>query len=201
MVWQQKELGFPSMSGSITGRRAWPFHLLLLTRPFKVNLTPNRAYDSVRSFPTGFGFDPVVNDFKTLTAWIGTIAFVLFCGNGGTGSIEIWVVTCCSGGVSDPPFWIKYLSIGPLEGIQGTLTFWKSDELLLEGIDEWFASYNLRNGKITKVRKVTIPRVDSMLYWGLYVKSFPSIGKDRLDFCLLAIVWSYKRATGGRRSN
>ena len=84
---------------------------------------------------------------RTLHVWIDSIAYVSICELEGTRSIEMWVTKNCSGIITDSTNWIKYLSIVPTERIHAPLRFWKSDELLLEGGDGQFVSYNLDTEK------------------------------------------------------
>ncbi|PON44099.1 F-box domain containing protein [Trema orientale] len=113
---------------------------------------------------------------KTLEVWNDSVAYISSSGcRGGTEPIEMWVMECCSRGVSDSSSWIKYLSIVPQAGVLRPLTFWESDELLLGGTnDEFFVSYNLRTQKF---RKLVIHRANRMLYLGSYVESLVSVNR------------------------
>ena len=76
----------------------------------------------------------------------------------------MWMMNCCSDGVSNSSFWIKYLSIVPNVG--SPLTFWKNDELLMED-EDGFVFYNRHSKKLRKL----INHVVDHTFYGSYVKS------------------------------
>ncbi|PON35984.1 hypothetical protein PanWU01x14_331900 [Parasponia andersonii] len=117
-----------------------------------------------------FHFIPLpgaIKPFKSLKVWNDSIACISSSRYGeGTEPIEMWV----DGVLLN---WIKYLSIVPQVRVLRLLTFWKSDELLLEGTDdEFFVSYNLRTQKF---RKLVIFGANRIFYLGSYVKSLVSV--------------------------
>ncbi|PRQ38402.1 putative F-box associated domain, type 3 [Rosa chinensis] len=73
-----------------------------------------------------------------LAVWKGSIALVSFEHEiVGPQSFDIWVMMNNSCGVKSP--WTKYLTIGPMEGINipvvYPLVFWKNDELVMVAVD------------------------------------------------------------------
>ncbi|XP_061993541.1 F-box/kelch-repeat protein At3g06240-like [Rosa rugosa] len=81
-----------------------------------------------------------------LAVWKGSIALVSFEHEiVGPQSFDIWVMMNNSCGVKSP--WTKYLTIGPMEGIDipvvYPLVFWKNDELVMVAVDGRVVSYNL----------------------------------------------------------
>ncbi|PON44101.1 F-box associated domain [Trema orientale] len=124
-----------------------------------------------------FHFIPLpgaIKPFKSIKVWNDSIAYISSSLYGeGTEPIEMWVTECCSSGVGDLFSWTKYLSIVPQEGILRPLTFWKSDELILEGtVDEFSVSYYLQTQKF---RKLVIFGANRIFYLGSYVKSLVSV--------------------------
>ncbi|EXB94260.1 hypothetical protein L484_002807 [Morus notabilis] len=87
-----------------------------------------------------------------LMAWNGSL--VLLFDNPSRGqmrseprSIDMWVMNDNNGGGRRGSYsWIKYLTIENLNGMLVPLTFWKSDELLMDDLEkEKLVSYNIHN--------------------------------------------------------
>ncbi|GAV89686.1 FBA_1 domain-containing protein, partial [Cephalotus follicularis] len=82
--------------------------------------------------------------------------------------VDVWVMDefCIDGP------WSKILIIGPLEGIERPLVFWKKDELLMGDITGQVVSYNLDTKQISNY----LPFYDISKKWSLeiYVKSLLS---------------------------
>ncbi|PRQ42309.1 putative F-box domain, leucine-rich repeat domain, L domain-containing protein [Rosa chinensis] len=82
----------------------------------------------------------IVRCNRGLAVWKESIALLAYGGDSGAQSFDIWVID--DFGVFKSS-WIKYLTIGPLEGISIPLIFWKSNEFLMAATDGRLVSYNL----------------------------------------------------------
>ncbi|PON75791.1 F-box associated interaction domain containing protein [Parasponia andersonii] len=112
---------------------------------------------------------------RTLEVWNDSIAFISFYEKEGSGLIELWLSKNCLGCINDSSLWIKYQSIVNLEGIRAPLRILKGDELLLNGEEDDFFSYNLHTRRL---RKLIIDEVGGIRFWGLsYVKSLVSVNR------------------------
>ncbi|XP_062117878.1 F-box/kelch-repeat protein At3g06240-like isoform X2 [Humulus lupulus] len=109
-----------------------------------------------------------------LTVWNESVALFYYSGDGGAPmEIEVWVLDDCHGGVKGFCSWIKKLIIGLLVDTVTPWTFWKSDELLLEGTDGGLVSYNLSSQML---RNLTVSELGRIRRWEFsYVKSLVSV--------------------------
>ena len=116
-----------------------------------------------------------------ILVWNDSIAF--FCrpecgaaGMLGVSIIEMWVMDNSSSSVvGGSCAWTKLLSIGPFAGRGEPLTFWNSDELLIEhGRTRGFLSYNLRT---KKYRNICVKSIEHEIYMGHYLTTLVSINR------------------------
>ncbi|CAN6706483.1 unnamed protein product [Malus baccata var. baccata] len=92
------------------------------------------------------------SDFTFFYIFLRNESLASFCSHydrsGDSQSCEIWVMDDYDGVKSS---WTKLLTVGPLQGIDKPLTFWKSDELLMLASDGRTTSYNSSTGSLTYV--------------------------------------------------
>ncbi|XP_030484873.2 F-box/kelch-repeat protein At3g23880 isoform X1 [Cannabis sativa] len=128
--------------------------------------------------------DSLQFDRLKLAVWNESVALFSYPENRGVSisiSIEVWVLDDCHGGVKGSCFWIKKLVVGPLVNIVTPWTFWKSDELLLEGIDGGLVSYNLDSQLL---RNLTVSEFGRIGRWDFsYVKTLVSVEGNRGSLC------------------
>ncbi|POO01541.1 F-box domain containing protein [Trema orientale] len=96
---------------------------------------------------------PSLHKVISLGMWNESIALFFYSSERvGERTIQVWIMDDCSGSTKGPSSWIKQLSVGPFIGITCLLTFWKTDELLMEvDGDGKLVSYNLHTNKLRKL--------------------------------------------------
>ncbi|GMN32997.1 hypothetical protein TIFTF001_003912 [Ficus carica] len=109
-----------------------------------------------------------------------------FTKRGAAPSIGVWVG---DGGVRGA-CWIKKLTVGLLIGIGKPSTFWKSDELLMQGNGVGLISYNLRTGKL---RDLAINGMAGITRWAYFVREEFGFSAREMKLgcreCNLVVLW------------
>lgn len=138
----------------------------MMEEEFRTILLPNHVHEETK--------------IRELTLWNGSVAFFFALENSWQSTtFEMWVMVHNFGGVEGFTFWTKHLTIGPLVCIYFPLTFWKSDELLIETRDGRIVSYNLNTQKFRQV-PVPGPVIPGTTYAGLCFQSLVSVKREVL---------------------
>ncbi|PON36096.1 F-box domain containing protein [Parasponia andersonii] len=120
--------------------------------------------------------DPWDPKWNTLAVWNESLAMFHYPKEREAAvSIQVWVMDESS------ESWIKQLVVGPPIGACTALTFWKTDELLMQGEDKRLVSYNLRSRKLRNLAIVGVGKngdaFEELAF--PYVKSLVSVKERR----------------------